>query len=156
MDIQSNDDGIIEYGPSASVQIGLTIIRFDVLDQSLIVGNLTEILPVSFDSIETVIHLGNHHGNHLALGTAQTRWTMHESGVEPNRCTQNRRIEALYADHIEDAARPLDGRVILTLQKSGRFFRRNRLDPGHGVILPVPVARCQERRDSIAARVRNR
>ena len=41
----------------------------DVFDQLFVPCFLTEILPVSFDSIEAVVGLGDNRGQHFAFGT---------------------------------------------------------------------------------------
>ena len=50
-------------------QARLMVVAFDGFDQLVVVALGTEILPVSLDSVETVIDLRNHRGQQLALGT---------------------------------------------------------------------------------------
>jgi len=49
-------------------QPGPTVVAFDLLCQFLVPCFLTEILPVRFNSIKTLVGPGDHRGQHLALG----------------------------------------------------------------------------------------
>lgn len=82
MHIARHRDGIIKQRPRARIQIGLTIVRLDVLDQLVVASDLTEILSVRLDSVKTVIRLRDDDGDHLALRARQAGWTEHQRHIK--------------------------------------------------------------------------
>jgi hypothetical protein len=67
---------------AARRQIGLEIVVLGVLGQFLVAAFYTEILPVSFRSIEAVVGPGDDDGQQLAFGAGQPGRGVHRSQIE--------------------------------------------------------------------------
>jgi hypothetical protein len=68
-------------GLLARSELGTVVVVLDVLGQLLILRLGTEILSVSFDSIEAVIGPGNHRRQHFALGAGEAGRAKHRSAI---------------------------------------------------------------------------
>jgi len=66
-------------------EVGAIVIVLDVFGQLYIVRFGTEILPVSFDSIEAVVGPGSHGGQHLTLGPRKVRGAEHGDAIHFHR-----------------------------------------------------------------------
>ena len=65
-------DGEVDDRALTRRQLGGGRILLDLLDELVIFGNLTEILPVSLRSVVTVVDFGNDCRHHLSLGAGET------------------------------------------------------------------------------------
>ncbi len=70
-------DGEIDDRALAWCELRGRGIVFDLRDEIVILGDLTEILPVSLGSVVTMIDPGNDRRHHFTLGTRQTRDAVH-------------------------------------------------------------------------------
>ncbi len=65
----------------ARSKVGAIVVVLDVFGQLRIVRFSTEILPVSFDSIETVVGPGSHCGQHFTFGPRKARGAKHGDAI---------------------------------------------------------------------------
>lgn len=65
----------------AGSKVGAVVVVLDVFGQLRVVRFGTEILSVSFDSIETVVGPGSHGGQHLTLGPGKSRGAKHGGAI---------------------------------------------------------------------------
>ena len=84
----------VQNCPFLSRQPGRPIFFHDPLYLHLAHSRLTEILPVSLNSVETVIDARYHHCNHLVLGTGQLAFGTHQRTVKAHRVGEKVGCEA--------------------------------------------------------------
>jgi hypothetical protein len=66
-------------------ELGAPIVVLDVLGQLGVTGFDTEILPVSFDSVEAIVGPGNHRAQHFPFGARQARGAIHGGQIDFHR-----------------------------------------------------------------------
>lgn len=102
--------GELCQGLAAGWKPGAPIVVFDLVGQPCVVAFRTEILPVSFDSIEAVVRPGDDHGQQLALGSGKPGRSVHGRQVERHRSAKGFWIEALDLQDVENFSGAPDSR----------------------------------------------
>jgi len=93
------------------VKLCAAIILLHLRGKNSIVRGGTEILPVGFQSIKTIVGPGGDGSERLALRARQRRRAEHDRFVEFERSFEDRRVQTLHAQDIEDSAGAADGFV---------------------------------------------
>ena len=101
--------------------------------ERVVLGSLTEILPVSFRSVVAVIGLRDDRRNHLALRAREARRAVHHFDVELHERAHDVGPQALEPDDLKHFPGAVHGSVILTRKISGRILLRNDVNPSHVV-----------------------
>ena len=124
-------DRIVQQGAGKSIQRRLAVIRFDRLNQRIVVHELTEILSVRLHSIVAVISGRDHNGHHLALRPGQFRGAEHRLLIQGDTGCDVFGLEALDFQYLENATRALGRPIVLLLEKTCCLAFLNSPDPCH-------------------------
>ena len=84
-----------------------------------------------------MIGLGYNRGQELALRAAEVRWSAHQPNIEIHENPVDVGVETSELDDVKDPSGAPDGLIVLMPEVSLGFLFADRLDPRHGVDLPV-------------------
>ena len=102
----------------------------------LVMDLFTEVVGMRLYSVEALVGLGDHRGQHLALRPGKGGFAVHDFEVKSHRGLKGFGILAHDLHHIEDPAGTADRRVVFSFEEALRLVKIKDSDICHGDTYP--------------------